>query len=415
MASHNIFSGGLFKARIGFYFSYPSYKQQGKEVRMKKLFVLMLTMAMVAILVQGCRTNSETESTPAVQIPSASKLAKLKEGMSEQQVLAVGVAGAFAEGAGIAHPDAFAQNGKLGRGVNVMNKDPIWKSLTETQFREEYFQRIHAVGFRHVRISLKPIIFGGLDTEDHIRPEWFAALDWAMEKALAQKLMVVFDLHEHLAMGLDPQGNKKRYLTAWSQIAERYKNAPAEVLFELLNEPHKELTPVLWNQYLVETLQLVRQSNPRRTVIIGPGHYNTINELEKLVLPEDDRNLIVTVHYYSPMAFTHQGATWIDQQYPIGISWNGTPEERQSIGAAFDKAQEWARRHNRPLYLGEFGVYDTADMPSRVRWTAEIVRQAERRGWSWGYWQFAGRFGVYDITENRWIDPIRNALIPPLE
>jgi endoglucanase len=43
-------------------------------------------------------------------------------------------------------------------------------------------------------------------------------------------------------------------------------------------------------------------------VIVGGGRWNSIDGLQTLVLPEDDRNLIATVHYYTPMEFTHQGA-----------------------------------------------------------------------------------------------------------
>ncbi len=52
-------------------------------------------------------------------------------------------------------------------------------------------------------------------------------------------------------------------------------------------------------------------------------------------------------------------------------------------------------------------------MDSRVRYTSFVARQAERLGWSWGYWQFDSDFIVYDINQGRWVEPIRDALIPP--
>ena len=78
------------------------------------------------------------------------------------------------------------------------------------------------------------------------------------------------------------------------------QGAPDDVLFEILNEPNKKLTPELWNPLLREALAIIRQSNPRRTVVVGPTSWNNIKDLAKLELPEEDRNLIVTVHYYSP-------------------------------------------------------------------------------------------------------------------
>jgi endoglucanase len=64
------------------------------------------------------------------------------------------------------------------------------------------------------------------------------------------------------------------------------------------------------------------------------------------------------------------------------------------------------------LTLGEFGAYEKADMPSRIRWTSYIARQAEVRGWSFSYWQFDSDFILYDIDQDEWITPIRDALVP---
>jgi endoglucanase len=34
-------------------------------------------------------------------------------------------------------------------------------------------------------------------------------------------------------------------------------------------------------------------------------------------------------------------------------------------------------------------------------------------GWSWAYWQFDSDFIVFDIKNDRWVEPIRDALVPP--
>jgi endoglucanase len=309
-------------------------------------------------------------------------------------------------------PDAFAQNRRLGRGVNIIGYDPLWRDRARARFQNEHFRLIRAAGFNNVRIVLHPFQYGKADKDHKLGDAWFATLDWAVEQALANKLMVILDFHEFQEMARAPQDHKDRFLAMWKQIARRYKDAPSELLFEILNEPNGKLTPELWNQYLREALAIMRATNPARTIIIGPGTWNNINSLEKLDLPEDDRNIIVTVHYYSPFPFTHQGAPWAGLRDKVGVSWNGTPAEQAAVTKDFEKAQAWAKKHNRPIFLGEFGAYDKGEMPSRVRWTSFVTREAEKLGWSWAYWQFDSDFIVYDIPGKKWIEPIRDALIP---
>ncbi len=309
-------------------------------------------------------------------------------------------------------PDAFAQNQRLGRGVNVLGYDPIWKDRQKARFQEKYFRLIQEAGFNHVRVNLHPFRDGKLGEDDKPSPAWFETLDWAVKHALANRLMVILDFHEFQAMGDDPAGNKGRFLALWRQIAEHCKDAPDDVVFEVLNEPNKKLTPELWNPLLREALAIIRQSNPHRTVIVGPTSWNNIKDLDKLSLPEEDRSLIATVHYYSPFPFTHQGAAFAGLRDKTGVPWDGTEKEQQAVLKDFDTAQSWAEKHHRPIYLGEFGVYDKADMAARVRWTSFVTRQAEKRQWSWAWWQFDGDFVLYDVRRDHWVEPIRRALTP---
>jgi endoglucanase len=310
-------------------------------------------------------------------------------------------------------PDAFTQNKRLGRGVNVIGYDPLWRDRARARFREEFFPMIRKAGFQHVRINLHPFRDnpGEKGEGAGLRPEYLETLDWAVDRALAAGLLVILDFHEFTAIGKDPEALKARYMACWEMIAQREKERPPEVLFELLNEPNSAMTPELWNQWSREALAIVRRSNPKRTVIIGPGQWNNIAALEKLDLPADDPNIIVTIHYYSPFDFTHQGASWAGKGDKVGVHW-GSEADREAIRKDFDKAQKWAAEHKRPIYLGEFGVYDRAPQEDRVAWLSFVTREAESRGWSWGYWQFDGDFIVYDIPNNRWVEHILKAIIP---
>lgn len=305
---------------------------------------------------------------------------------------------------------AFEQNKKLGRGVNIIGyDDALWKDHTKGRFRERYFKMIKDAGLSNIRINLQP--FSHMDRNYKIDQNWLETLDWAVKEGLDAGLMVILDMHEYNAMANNPVKKEEMFLSVWKQLAPRYKDQPSNLLFEILNEPNRTLTPELWNKFLVDAMKIIRETNPNRTLIIGPGNWNGIETLPTLVLPENDRNIIVTVHFYHPMKFTHQGASWSKETAHLsGIKWTGTREEKEFIDTRLKVAADWSKQHDRPIFLGEFGAYEKADMDSRARYTAYVARTAERLGFSWAYWQFDADFILYDIDKDQWVTPLLNAL-----
>lgn len=308
--------------------------------------------------------------------------------------------------------DPFVINQKLGRGVNIIGYDPIWRSMDKARFKQRYFRMIKDAGFSTVRINLHPFRHMDSDNDYALSDSWWKVLNWAVDNALKSDLMVILDMHEFGAMGTEPVKNKDRFLSFWRQVSERMKDAPQSVLFEILNEPSRKLDADMWDQYYRRALAIIRKTNPTRIVIIGPAHYNSIANLGTLKLPEDDRNIILTVHYYSPMDFTHQGAPWAGRKDKLGVEWKGTAEEKAAIERDFKVAQAWAKKNKRPVLLGEFGVYDKAPMESRLRYLNFVTRAMENLGWSWAYWQFDSDFVLYDVSNEKWVEPVLDALIP---
>jgi len=306
--------------------------------------------------------------------------------------------------------DPFVQVKAMQRGVNIVGYDPVWKDFEQRRFKQSYFKLLHDGGFNTVRVNLQA--FAHMDSLNRLSPEWFKTLDWVVDNALANNLSVIIDEHDYVPCGEDAVMCRAKLTAFWEQVAPRYKNAPNQVMFEILNEPNKAITTPLWNAMLKECLAIIRQTNPDRNVVIGPSWWNSINSLNTLELPSDDHHIIVTVHYYLPMRFTHQGAAWSkDTANLSGITW-GTDAEKEAIVKDFAAVQEWSKANNRPILLGEFGAYDKGDMDSRVKYTSTVARTAESLGWAWTYWQFDSDFIVYNVDKGAWIEPIHRALVP---
>ncbi len=247
---------------------------------------------------------------------------------------------------------------KIGRGVNILGYDKaFWQDHEKGRFKESYFKMIKDAGFSSVRINLNP--FKQMDSQNKINSNWLETLDWVVNKSLEANLMIILDLHEFTAMADNPEAKKAMFLSFWEQVAPRYKDKSGNVIFEILNEPNQKLTVEMWNTFLAEAVKIIRESNPDRTLIIGPGNWNGIESLNTLKLPENDRNIIVTVHFYHPMRFTHQGAAWATEYKNLtGIKWTGTPDEKEEIESRFKVAADWSLKNDRPIFLGEFGAYD---------------------------------------------------------
>jgi endoglucanase len=308
---------------------------------------------------------------------------------------------------------AHAVNKKLGRGMNLGNaleapKEGAWG----VTLKADYFRTIKEAGFDTVRLPVRWSAHADDRAPYAIDPTFAARVSWAVDQALANNLNVIVNVHHYDEMDVAPDRHLPRLIALWSQIAERFKDRPSAVLFELLNEPHDRLTEATWNATIPALLQAVRKTNPTRLVIVGPAHWNGIAALPKLELPAGDRNLIVTVHFYEPFQFTHQGAPWAKgaDQWK-GRKWTGSDAERAAIRAQLEKAAAWAKQHDRPVFLGEFGAFQVADMESRARWTRCVTREAEKLGFSWAYWEFCSGFGAYDPQAGSWRGPLKAALL----
>lgn len=311
--------------------------------------------------------------------------------------------------------DGFYWCAQIGKGVNLGNaleapEEGDWG----VHLKSEYFYSIQSAGFTSVRIPIRWSAHAQSAPPYTIDPAFFLRIDWAVEQALSRGLVAIVNLHHYEELVTAPREHKQRFLALWKQIAEHYRDRPPTLYFEILNEPCRKLTDELWNDYLVEALRVIRRTNPRRAVVVGPGNWNNTDRLKNLALPEDDRNLVVTFHYYQPFPFTHQGASWVGEHSNkwLGTPWTGTDAEKRAVAAHLDQAARWGRQNRRPLYMGEFGAYSKADMPSRVRWTRFVRAAAEQRDIPWTYWEFCAGFGVYDPEAQAWHDDLLKALIP---
>ncbi|MFN2153164.1 MAG: glycoside hydrolase family 5 protein [Anaerolineales bacterium] len=306
----------------------------------------------------------------------------------------------------------FAANARIGRAINLGNalegpREGAWGLF----LKEEYFSAIADAGFDAVRVPIRWSAYTDVEPPYEIRQQIFDRIDWVIEQAFDNDLAVIINVHHFDAIMQMPESQTERLVAIWTQIADHYQDYPDGLYFEILNEPYEKLDSSAWNQIFPQALAAIRQTNPERFVIIGPDQWNSVDRLDTLELPADDRRIIVTFHYYKPHEFTHQGASWSSAADVKDLPW-GSDAEVQALIADFDSALAWSEREQRPLLIGEFGVFGQVLDEMRAVWLSAVRSEAEKRGFSWAHWDFGTNFAAYDLNSKTWHEPILQALIP---
>ena len=295
---------------------------------------------------------------------------------------------------------AFEMNSRLGMGINLGNMFEA-PSIGEWGVEPDgdYIRDIKAKGFASVRIPARWSAHAQTEAPYTIDKDFMDTVRWAVDLALANELVVVINIHHYEEIMVNPAEHEERYLALWEQIAGAFQSYSDSLYFEILNEPNDKFTPELWNVYLAEGLSKIRETNPDRMVVIGTADWGGIGGLSKLVLPEDP-NIILTVHYYNPFEFTHQGAEWAGQANVKGVTWDSMPAQINAMKKDMDEIKKYSEQHNVPAYIGEFGAIENADDTSRARWIGHLRHIFEEYGFSGAYWEYCSGFGIYDPILN---------------
>jgi len=310
-------------------------------------------------------------------------------------------------------------------------------------YDERDFAAAAAEGFDHVRIPVAWQHYCGPGPQFKLEADILRKVDALVDLAQKHKLAAIINVHHFDDFTSDPAGQKARLVALWRQIAEHCRNRPATLAFELLNEPKDKATTAVLNPIYAELIRTIRKSNPERAIFVGPGQFNQVSQLGQLKLPDDDANLIVTIHSYDPFLFTHQGASWSGRitrvtgiqfpgppKKPLAVDpalnvpdwvpgwierYNKTPTEQNPSGPAsfvpsLRIARQWSDYYGRPLHLGEFGAYIKSDPASRARFYRAYRQACDELDIAWCIWDWRAGFRYWNPDKHEPEPGMREAL-----
>lgn len=307
-------------------------------------------------------------------------------------------------------------NNPLRRGVNFSGfefEEEI--GFDSWIFDGKYYDIVREKGFDHIRLPVD--FFPRMDASPDytIDSEFLRKIDTLIDTALNSGLKIVLDFHHFGELQTNVKGNKQKYYKMWEQLSEHYKDYPPALVFELLNEPGNAsaisgggpdvFTPAKILEIQEEAIKIIRKTNPTRLIVHATSWNDGAAQLMSTepLLP-DDENIIMSIHSYEPLTFTHQGADWDGD----GIYWPAsdfTDDMKGEILDVFKLVKEYHKKYNRPVWVGEFGVFNriTPD-GARAKYADFIVDVMKDADCGWCWWEFQMGFRLYSTKYDEWVD-----------
>ena len=337
-------------------------------------------------------------------------------------------------------------NFRIERGTNVSHWLSQSKERGEARachIQEDDFARLDSLGFDFVRLPIDEVQFW--DEEGNKLPEAWQLMHNAIRWAEKHHLRTIVDLHiirsHYFNASLEGNADantlfssekaQQDLINMWYQLSDALKGYSCDsVAYEFMNEPvaddHEQ-----WNQLIVKVHKALREREPQRTLVIGSNLWQGYETIKYLKVPENDKNIILSFHYYNPMILTHHGAWWT----PIGkytgrVNYPGVLVSQEDYEAAPDTVkhlldenhyttQVWnidkiradfrdaiaaAKKYDLQLFCGEWGVYEEVDRELAYRWTKDMLTVFKENSIAWTTWCYDADFGFWDQQKHTFKD-----------
>jgi len=308
-------------------------------------------------------------------------------------------------------------------GVNISH----WLSQSDQrgERRKAYFTRsdveyIASLGYDHIRIPIDEEQM--FDENGQKEPEAFALLHDALGWCEEFGLRAVIDLHilrshyfnaDEKPLFTDVKAQEQFY-DCWRKISDELnKYSVDKVAYEPMNEPVAD-EPEIWNVIINRCIEVIRNLEPKRTIIMGSNRWQNFATVKDLRIPENDPNIMISFHYYEPFLLTHYKASWTNvKDITVPVHYPGqliadvdldSAKNHASAGKMiynmdviendFLQVVEVAQKYGLKVYCGEYGCINVAPQEDKIRWYQDLYTLFERHGMARANWDYKGSFAI---------------------
>ncbi|MCX5254315.1 cellulase family glycosylhydrolase [Streptomyces canus] len=271
----------------------------------------------------------------------------------------------------------------LGNSLDAVPNETNWGQPRTTK---ALLDSVRAQGFKSIRIPVTWSDHQGAAPKYAIERAYMSRVKEVVDWAIADGFYVIIDAHHDSwqwagKMSTDHDKVLARFHATWSQIATAFRDEPAQLVFESVNEPQfgnadNTRKAGLLNELNTTFHKIVRASgggNKNRLLML-PTEVCTpdqrlMNNLATTIKSLHDPRLIATVHYYGyfPFSVNVAGSTRFDTQ------------SRNDLDKTFKGMRDTFVAQGIPVVVGEYGLLGYDNGPGAVE-RGEMLKYFEALG-----------------------------------
>lgn len=202
----------------------------------------------------------------------------------------------------------------------------------------------------------------------------------------------------------EDQEAQDAWVGMWRHTAERYRDHPVVVGYELMVEPnsndrlldiwepeefYRDYAGTLydWNQLFPRITTAIREVDTETPILVGGNGYSAVDWLP-YVQPSGDPRTVYIVHQYAPHEYTHQEPDGPTYSYPgmIDVDYDGEDDtlDKAALNSHLTIADAFSEEHGVPIAVTEYGLVRWA--PGAGRFMEDLMDLFEQRGWNHALW-----------------------------
>lgn len=199
------------------------------------------------------------------------------------------------------------------------------------------------------------------------------------------------------------QSTQDAWAAMWRYTAERYRDNPMVVGYDLMVEPnangvffdvwepvdfYPEYAGTLydWNQFYPDITSAIREVDEDTPILVGAISFSAVQWLPELI-PTEDHNTVYMVHQYEPYDYTHQEGR-LTLTYPgvFDTDFDGTKDEfnRDWLDNQLSIVDTFASDHGVPVAVNEYGPMRW--QPGAAAFMDDQISLFEERGLNHALW-----------------------------